>query len=85
MERSKQAEICERIARKAIVPKGKTMSDVVLAFRRAKGKKRYRLPLLVKIKDRGKIEVGRKADMVLMDKELNVLKTMINGEWFYEK
>ncbi|MBQ5805457.1 MAG: alpha/beta hydrolase [Erysipelotrichaceae bacterium] len=56
MERSKQAEICERIARKAIVPKGKTMSDVVLAFRRAKGKKRYRLPLLVKIKDRGKIE-----------------------------
>ena len=56
MERSKQAEICERIARKAIVPKGKTMSDVILAFRRAKGKKRYRLPLLVKIKDRGKIE-----------------------------
>lgn len=37
------------------------------------------------LKDRGKIEVGRKADLVLMDKDLNVLKTMINGEWFYER
>ncbi|MBQ2659232.1 MAG: alpha/beta hydrolase [Erysipelotrichaceae bacterium] len=56
MKRSKQAAICERIARKAVVPKGKTMTEVILAFRRAKGEKKYRLPLLVKIKDRGKIE-----------------------------
>ena len=37
------------------------------------------------IKDRGKIEVGRRADLVVMDRDLFVEKTMINGEWFYEK
>ena len=37
------------------------------------------------LKDRGKIEVGRRADLVVMNKDLFVEKTMINGEWFYEK
>ncbi len=37
------------------------------------------------LKDRGKIEVGRRADLVLMNKDLFVEKTMIEGEWFYEK
>ena len=38
-----------------------------------------------RLKDRGKIEAGRRADLVLMDKDLFVQKTMINGEWFYER
>ena len=37
------------------------------------------------LKDRGKIEVGRKADLVVMDQDLYVTRTMINGEWFYIK
>ena len=36
------------------------------------------------LKDRGKIEVGRRADLVVMNRDLFVEKTMINGEWFYE-
>ncbi len=35
--------------------------------------------------DRGKIEEGRRADLVIMNKDLYVEKTMIQGEWFYEK
>ena len=35
--------------------------------------------------DRGKIAIGRKSDLVVMDKDLNVVKTMINGSWFYER
>ena len=35
------------------------------------------------ITDRGKIEAGRKSDLVIMDKALNVERTMINGEWYY--
>ena len=37
------------------------------------------------LKDRGKIEIGRKADLVVMDQDLYVTRTMINGEWFYIK
>ena len=36
------------------------------------------------ITDRGKIEVGRKSDFVLMDDDYNVKKTIINGQVFYE-
>ena len=35
------------------------------------------------IKDRGKIERGRKSDLVLMDRDYNVLLTIINGRVFY--
>ena len=38
-----------------------------------------------RLSDRGKIEVGRRADLVVMDRDLFVQKTMIKGEWFYEK
>ena len=34
--------------------------------------------------DRGKIEVGRRSDFCLMDKDYNVLKTIILGEVYYE-
>lgn len=34
--------------------------------------------------DRGKIEVGRRADLVVMDNELNVCKTYIKGELCFE-
>ena len=36
------------------------------------------------ITDRGKIEVGRRSDFVLMDKDYNVLKTIIKGRIYYE-
>lgn len=36
------------------------------------------------LKDRGKIEVGRRADLVIMDEGLHVRKTMIEGEWCYQ-
>ena len=36
------------------------------------------------ITDRGKIEVGRKADFAIMDSELNVVKTIIDGKVYYE-
>lgn len=36
------------------------------------------------IRDRGKIEVGRRSDFCLMDKDYNVLKTIIRGKVFYE-
>ena len=65
MKRSKSAAICERIARKAIVPKGKTMSEVILRFRRYKGKMKYDLPLLIKIKDKGNID-----DVITRDMQL---------------
>ncbi|MBR0474888.1 MAG: amidohydrolase family protein [Erysipelotrichaceae bacterium] len=37
------------------------------------------------ITDRGKIEVGRKSDLVLMDHDYNVMNTIINGKVFYQK
>ena len=35
------------------------------------------------ITDRGKIEVGRKSDFVIMDKEYNVITTIIDGKVYY--
>ncbi len=40
------------VAKTAVVPKGKTITDVVLAYRKAKGKKKYNLPLLVKLSEK---------------------------------
>lgn len=37
------------------------------------------------ITDRGKIEVGRKSDFVLMDDNYQVMKTIIQGKVFYER
>lgn len=36
------------------------------------------------ITDRGKIEVGRRADLVVMDRDFHVLRTIIGGETVYE-
>ena len=36
------------------------------------------------ITDRGKIEVGRCADFVLMDKDYNVIQTIIDGKTYYK-
>ncbi len=79
MEKSKQAVILEKIARRAIVPKGKTMSEVILHFRKMKGKKKYDLPLLVKIKDRGKIDdiVSRDMHLFYMNVESQSDKLII--------
>ena len=38
-----------------------------------------------RITDRGKIEVGRRADIVIMNQDLEVEKAMIGGQWFFEK
>ena len=65
MGKSKSAAICERIARKAIVPKGKTMTEVIMKFRRFKGNRKYNLPMLVKIKDRDRIDDVMERDMQL--------------------
>ena len=37
------------------------------------------------ITDRGKIEVGRKSDFVIMDGDYNVETTIIDGKFFYQK
>ncbi len=37
------------------------------------------------ITDRGRIEVGRRNDLVIMDEDFNVEKTMIGGSWFFER
>ncbi|MBQ1775687.1 MAG: alpha/beta hydrolase [Erysipelotrichaceae bacterium] len=65
MKRSRSAAVCERIAKTAIVPKGKTMTEVILKHRRNKGKKKYKLPLLFQIRDKGKIDDVIGADMQL--------------------
>lgn len=38
----------------------------------------------LRLSDRGKIEIGRKSDFVIMDYDYKVLKTIINGEVYYE-
>jgi acetyl esterase/lipase len=49
MSRSRNAIICERLARRIILPKGKTMTEVMLAYKRARKKQRYNLPLFMKM------------------------------------
>ena len=39
----------------------------------------------LRISDRGKIEVGRKSDLILMDDDYQVLKTVINGKVLYDQ
>ena len=36
------------------------------------------------INDRGKIEVGRRSDFVIMDDDYNVIRTIIKGKTVYE-
>ena len=51
MTRSRNAQICEMLAKRIILPKGKTMTDVILAYKRARKKQKYNLPLFMKITD----------------------------------
>jgi N-acetylglucosamine-6-phosphate deacetylase len=37
-----------------------------------------------KLIDRGKIEVGRRADLTLMDADLNVKQTIVQGRTLYK-
>ena len=89
MARSRSAAICERIARKAIVPKGKTMTEVILSYRRYRGKKKYDLPLLVKIKDRGKVDDVVSRDMRLfymnVESESDKLIIYLHGGAYVEE
>ena len=51
-KKSPQARMCEKIARRAIVPKGSTMTEVIMRYRQYRGKRRkYHLPLLFRIQD----------------------------------
>ncbi len=51
MSKSKSAERLEKIVKTVVLPKGKTMTDVILAYRRARKKQKYDLPLFMKIRD----------------------------------
>ena len=49
---SASARICERLIRRAVTPKGKNLTDVILKYKRYKGRKKYNLPLLVKLSEK---------------------------------
>ena len=51
MARSRNAIICEKLARRIILPKGKTMTEVMLRYKRARKKQKYNLPLLMKMSE----------------------------------
>ena len=46
---------------------------------------RENVALCLNVTDRGKIEVGRKSDLVLMDEDYNVITTIIDGKVFYNR
>ena len=39
----------------------------------------------INVTDRGKIEVGRKSDLILMTEDYEVLQTIIGGKTVYKK
>jgi len=49
MSRSRNAAICEKLAKRIILPRGKTMTEVMLAYKRARKKQKYNLPLFMKM------------------------------------
>ena len=67
----------DQIMRAARDKVGLTMEEVGLLFTENPAK-------CTKIEDRGKIQVGRKADFVIMDKDYHVQKTIIDGKSYYE-
>jgi acetyl esterase/lipase len=89
INRSRSAAICERIAGRAVVPKGKTMTEVIMEYRRHKGKKRYDLPLLVKVKDRSRIDEVVSRDMQLfymnVESESDKLIIYLHGGAYVEE
>ena len=71
MGKSKNAIFYENLARKIILPKGKTMSEVIMNYRRARKKQKYNLPLLVKISDKVDDVVSRDMHLYYMNVESN--------------
>ena len=69
-----------------------TMNQIMYRAHNTVGLSREQVGLLytenpascLRITDRGKIEVGRKSDFVIMDQDYNVIKTIINGQIFYQ-
>ncbi|MBR4461651.1 MAG: alpha/beta hydrolase [Erysipelotrichaceae bacterium] len=51
MPKSRSARICERILKTVVIPKGKTLTDVILTYRKQIGKQRYDLPIFLKIRN----------------------------------
>lgn len=51
MSKSASARILEKITRTVVIPKGRTMTEVILNYRKARKKQKYELPLFVKIVD----------------------------------
>lgn len=51
MSKSRNAKIMEKIVKTVVLPKGKTMSEVIMNYRKARKKQKYDLPLFVKIRD----------------------------------
>jgi len=68
-KRSRSAAICERIARRAIVPKGKTLTEAILYYRKQKGKKKYNLPFLLRIQDKVDDVISRDMQLFYMNVE----------------
>ena len=51
MPKSRSAILCENIARTFVLPKGKTLTEVILECRKNIGKQKYDLPLFIRIRD----------------------------------
>ena len=63
---------------RTVLAKGYTLEEIGSMFSENAAK-------VLGITDRGKIEVGRRGDLVIMDQGLNVEKTFMLGEVVYEK
>ena len=70
-KRSKSAEICERIARRILIPKGKTLTEVMMEYRKAKGKKKYDLPIFVKMSEKVDDVMAKDMQLFYMNVENN--------------
>ena len=57
---------------------GLTMEEVATLYRE-------NVAGCLNITDRGKIEVGRLSDLVIMDKDYEVIQTIISGKTVYQK
>ncbi|MDL2225410.1 amidohydrolase family protein [Eubacteriales bacterium OttesenSCG-928-M02] len=63
---------------RTVLDKGYTLEEIGTMFTENAGK-------MLRLTDRGKIAVGRRGDIVIMDQALNVEKTLMLGQIVYEK
>ena len=68
-KRSKEAGITEKIAKRILIPKGKTMTEAIMNYRKLKGKKKYGLPLFVKIRENVDDVMGKDMQLFYMNVE----------------